>query len=68
MDRLIQMILHRLMRQLMNRGIKVGLDHVSGKPATSADMTPQDRKTDQVARKAGQRARQAANMAKRMMR
>jgi hypothetical protein len=68
MDRVIQMILNRLLGQLVNRGIKAGLNHVSGKPATSADMTPEDRKTEQVARKAGQRARQAANMAKRLMR
>ena len=68
MDRLIQMILNRVMGQLINRGISAGINHVAGKGKAPDEMTPEDRKTAQVARKAGQRAKQAANIAKRLMR
>lgn len=73
MDRLIQMILNRLMGQLINRGISAGINRVAGKGKSPDEMAPtaltaEDRKTAQVARKAGQRAKQAANIAKRMMR
>ncbi|MBI1172060.1 hypothetical protein GC209_11720 [bacterium] len=68
MDRLIQMILNRLMGQLINRGIKAGIDHVAAKGKAPEEMSPEERKSAQAARKAGQRAKQAANIAKRMMR
>jgi hypothetical protein len=68
MDRLIQMFLNRLIGQVINRGIRAGLDQVAG-PAKSHDrMTPEERKQAQEARKASQRAKQAANVTRRMMR
>ncbi|MGV8986712.1 MAG: hypothetical protein ACOH2H_10545 [Cypionkella sp.] len=68
MDRLIQMILRRFMGQMINRGISAGFNRVGGKGKAPTEMSTEERKQAQGARKAGQRARQAANIAKRMMR
>jgi hypothetical protein len=64
MDRLIQMILRRLMGHLVNRGI----DHIASRAKSPDQMTPQDRSVAQNAKAVARRARQAANLARRMMR
>jgi hypothetical protein len=66
MDRIIQMIINVVLRQLVNRGVKSGIDYASrgGKP-TSA-MTPEERAQSQSAKDMAKRARQAANLAKRL--
>ena len=60
MDRLIQTILNAVMRQVINRGVKTGIDRLSGGDKTRglAD-SPQSR---DLARK----ARQAANLARKL--
>lgn len=66
MDRLLQMIISMVMRQLINRGVKSGIDYAArrGKPAD--EMTPEDRTLGQDAKTMAKRARQAANLARRM--
>ena len=66
MDRIIQMIINAVMRQVINRGVKTGIDYASrgGKPASA--MTPEERRQSQSAKELAKRARQAANLAKRL--
>ncbi len=64
MDRLLQMILNRALGQLINKGIT----HVANKGKTPAEMTQSERQEARGARKAGQRVRQAADIARKLMR
>ena len=66
MDRIIQMVINAVLRQLVNRGVKSGIDYAArgGKPASA--MTPQERAQSQDAKALAKRARQAANLAKRL--
>lgn len=68
MDRLIQMILNRLLGQLMRRGIDAGINHVVGKGKPRSEMTPEERAQVQSTKQAAKRARQAAGVARRFMR
>ena len=68
MGRIFQMILHRLLRQVINRGISTGIKHVASRGKTPAEMTPDERQQAQSAKKAGQNVRRAANVARKMMR
>jgi hypothetical protein len=66
MDRILQMILNTVLRQFINRGIRTGIDYAArgGKPA--AALTPEERARSQDAKAMAKRARQAANLAKRL--
>jgi hypothetical protein len=68
MDRLISMLLKMVVRHVMNKGINAGINHVAGKDKSRAQMTPEERDQAKFARQAGQRARQAANIARKLMR
>ena len=58
MERLIQMIINQVLRHFVKRGVDSGLNRLSGKPG----QAPQPRDAKDIARK----ARQAANLARRM--
>jgi hypothetical protein len=66
MDRIISMIINAVLRQFINRGVNAGIDHVArrGKPANL--MTPDERKQAADAKQTAKRARQAANLARRL--
>ena len=66
MDRIFQMIVNAVLRQLVNRGVKTGIDYAArgGKPANQ--MTPQDRARSQDAKALAKRARKAANLARKL--
>ena len=66
MDRIIQMIINAVLRQLVNRGVKSGIDYATrgGKPVSQ--MTPEDRAQTQDAKALAKRARQAANLARKL--
>ena len=66
MDRIIQMIINAVLRQLVNRGVKSGIDYAArgGKPVSQ--MTPEDRAQTQDAKALAKRARQAANLARKL--
>lgn len=66
MDRIIQMIINAVLRQVVNRGVRSGIDYATrGSKPTSA-MTPQERAQSQDAKSLARRARQAANLARRL--
>lgn len=63
LNRLINMIINKLMGRVVNGAINKGADMLSkrGRPsqeAAPAEMTPEERKQAQEARKLAQRARQ----------
>ena len=64
MDRIIQMIINTVLRQLVNRGIKAGIDRVT-RPKSD---NPDDLDQSQDAKALAKRARQAANLARRFRR
>ena len=66
MDRIIQMIINTVLRQLVNRGVKSGIDYATrrGKPANL--MSPADRTQAQDAQAMAKRARQAADRARKL--
>ncbi len=68
MDKLLQMIFHRLLGHVMKRGISAGITHVAGGGKPKSEMTPEERTQAQSAKDTAKRARQAANIARRMMR
>ena len=66
MDRVIQMIINAVLRQLVNRGVKTGIDFAArgGKPASK--QSPAERAQSQDAKALAKRARQAANLARKL--
>ena len=66
MDRIIQMIINAVLRQLVNRGVKSGIDYATRSGKSASDLTPQERAQSQDAKALAKRARQAANLARRL--
>ncbi|MEO8241014.1 MAG: hypothetical protein ABI832_01820 [bacterium] len=66
MERMIQMIINMVIRQVVNRGVRSGIDHVVGKGKPKSQMTSAERIQAQDAAAIAKRARQAANLARRM--
>ena len=66
MDRIFQMIINAVLRQLVNRGVKSGIDYAArgGKPADQ--MPPDERAQSRDASALAKRARRAANLARRL--
>ena len=61
MDRLIQMIINQVLRQVIRRGVDSGMNHLSRRNTGEPDERP-SQDTKDLARK----ARQAANLARRL--
>ena len=62
MDRILQMIINTVLRLLLNRGVKAGIDRFSrARPADPADLDQ-----SQDAKAVAKRARDAANIARRL--
>ncbi len=66
MDRMIQMIINAVIRQVVNRGVKTGIDYAAGKAKPKSQMTSGESAQAQDAAAVAKRARQAANLARRM--
>ena len=66
MDRLIQMIINMVFRQAVNRGVKSGINRLAGGGKPKSAMTPDERQQAQNAQSIARKARQAANLARRM--
>ena len=66
MDRIIQMIINAVLRQVVNKGVNAGINHVAGRGKPSSDMTPLERQQAQSAKETAKRARQAANLARKL--
>jgi hypothetical protein len=65
MDRVIQMIMNAVLRQLINRGIKTGMNYAT-RNSNPDDDTPANRQQSQDAKAMAKRARQAANLGRRL--
>ncbi len=65
MDRVIQMILNVVLRQLISRGVKTGMNYAT-RNSTADEATPANRHQSQEAKAMAKRARQAANLARRL--
>ncbi len=66
MDRILQMIINTVLRQLINKGVSAGINHVAGRGKPASQMTPEEREQAQTAKETAKRARQAANLARRL--
>ena len=66
MDRIIQMIINAVLRQVINRGVKTGIDYAARGSKPASAMTPEERLQSQSAKDLAKRVRQAANLAKRL--
>ena len=65
MDRVIQMIINVVLRQLISRGVKTGMDYATRNSRTD-EATPADRQQSPDAKAMAKRARQAANLGRRL--
>ncbi len=65
MDRVIQMIMNVVLRQLISRGVKTGMNYAT-RNSTPDEATPANRHQSQEAKAMAKRARQAANLARRL--
>ena len=65
MDRMIQMIINAVLRQVINRGVRSGIDKLTGGKKPGSSMTGLE---GQQAQDAKAIARKAANLARRMKR
>lgn len=66
MDRLIQMIINAVLRQVINRGVKTGIDRLSGGGKPRSQMTQDEVQQARTTQDAVRKARQAANLARRL--
>jgi hypothetical protein len=66
MERLISMIINAVMRQLINRGVKSGIDYAARRGKPTDQMTPLEREQSQSAKSLAKRAKQAADLARRL--
>ena len=66
MDRILQMIINSVLRQVVNRGVNAGFSRLSGSRKSRNDMEPDVIDGDRATRDAEKRARQAANLARKL--
>jgi len=67
MERFLTQILNMVMRQLVNRGINAGIDHLSRRGKAPQDMTPEEREQAKGARRdLAQKARKMSRLTRRL--
>lgn len=66
LSRLIQMIINTLMRRMVNKGVDMGINYAAKRGKPDADMTPEDHEQARAAKEMAKRARQAANLARKI--
>ena len=66
MERILSMVLNIVLRKFLNRGIDMGINKAFGAGKAKEDMTPADHAQEAEARQAAKRARQAANLMRRL--
>ena len=62
MNRIVSMVLRRLLGRAMNKGI----ERAAGGGKAREEMTPEERQQARMARQSAKRARQAARLARRL--
>lgn len=65
-NRMINMLIRRFSRMIMNKGINSGIDLAAGGSRSSGEMSDAEKKNARQAKQAARRARQAAKMTRRM--
>lgn len=66
MDRIIQMILNKLLGRLVNTAVNKGVDYAARRGKSPAQMTAADHDQARQAKEMTKRARQAAKLARRL--
>jgi hypothetical protein len=66
MERFLTQILNMVMRQLVNRGINAGIDHLSRRGKAPEEMTPEEREQAKGARDLAQKARKMSRLTRRL--
>ncbi|AWD20451.1 hypothetical protein [Pseudogemmobacter blasticus] len=64
-NRLLTQLVNMFLRQIMNRGIKTGIDYASRRGKPAAQMTPEERQKARQSRTLAEQARRAAQMLRR---
>lgn len=65
-EQIIRMLSRMLLRPLMNRGIKAGIDRMAGGGKPPAEMTPEERAQSKKGQDMAKRARQLTKMGRRI--
>lgn len=65
-EQLINMILRRATRRLVNRGVDAGIDYAARRGRPDEVLTPEERRNAKAARQAARRAKQGAKIVRRM--
>ncbi len=66
LSRIINMIINMVVRKLVGKGVDAGINYAVGKGKPAAEMTPEELAQAQDAKQTAKRARQAANLVKRI--
>lgn len=66
MDRMIQMILNKLLGRLVNTAINKGVDYAARGGKSPEQMTPEERQQARAGKEMAKRARQAAKLTRRI--
>ena len=66
MDRIINMVINLLLRKVVSRGVDAGINYAVGKGKAPQDMTDEERAQSAAGRETAKRAKQAANLARRL--
>ncbi len=66
MDRIIQMILNKLLGRLVNTAVNKGVDYAVRRGKSLDEMTPEDHAQARAGKEMAKRARQAAKLTRRI--
>lgn len=65
-NQIVNMIMRTVMRQLINKGVNAGMDKAFGKGKARADMTPEERRQADTAKRHTGNAQKALRQARRI--
>lgn len=66
MDRIIQMILNKLLGRLVNTAVNKGVDYAARRGKSPDQMTPEEHEQARAGKEMAKRARQAAKLTRRI--
>lgn len=66
MERIINMVINMVLRKVVSRGVDAGINYAVGKGKAPQDMTEAELAQAKEGRDAAKRAKQAANLARRL--
>lgn len=66
MDRIIQMILNKLLGRLVNTAVNKGVDYAARRGKSPDQMTPEELEQARAGKEMAKRAKQAARMGRRL--